>query len=1702
MRIQVLLLLLLFFPFSFSIAQTCNNWLQTPSIGSVMNAGDLDIPGNAVTVEALINRTQTYLPGGGNNTEGDVVSKHNDFTDVNYLLRPNHAYITTTDGFFGTPDICDLQLNKTYHVALVYDGATLKFYRDGLLMSQVNASGNLILNNWQTRIGWYDPQGFTTQFIGYINEVRIWNVARTQTQIQTYMTTPLPTPATQSGLLAYYTFDNLLNKQGNTAYNGTLAGAASINQTNPACTLIRDSCNVVVGSNQSVIINTYTPVINFDRCGNKIVVEDASTFNAGDTVLIIQMKGAAIDSTNSSNFGTVTNYKNAGNYEFNIVAAKTANTVELKNNFLRQYDVPSGRVQLIRVPYFQDYTVTDTLTCLPWDGRKGGVLVLNVANNITMNGDINVSGRGFRGGRSRNSFSTTLTCSENGYRYAGSSIRAADKGESVYEIGFNNAYGKAPNASGGGGGVGHNSGGGGGGNGGIGGEGGYQLEACGNAPFDNRGWGGDSLSYTNAANKIFMGGGGGSGHTDNGGGIDMNGGNGGGIAMIIANTITNNGFKIISDGANGQACDNNTHNCHDGNGGGGGGGTVIVKANSYTNNINIQAVGGKGADLVIYNLFGAGRIGPGGGGGGGITWLSQPGTPVNISSNLSGGANGTILQDGNNAWGATAGTPGKQLFNLQIPVTAVPYKPNIDSVRIRVSATSCNSFNLQGAGFTNTSAIQSWQWDFGDNTTATTQNTSHTYTTPGSYTVKLVATDINGCKDSINTTLTTTGFSLDFSYSQNACTPLSVQFFTAADPAPTNPEWSFGDGGTNTGDLNPVHVYAATGDYTVKLIAQNGSCIDTVTKIISISIVNDDIIITNDTTICAGTTKKLFTKPALGFCWSPTTALDDPLSPNPVTSTTAPITYYFTAETAGTNIIVNGNFNAGNSGFTSGYNFASPNITEGQYFVGTNPQSWNGGLSPCGDHTTGNGNMLLVNGSPVPDVTVWTQTVTVTPNTNYAFATWIQALFTPNPAQLSFSINGKDIGSLITASLPTCTWSRFYSTWNSGNNTSAVISIVNKNTIVLGNDFALDDISFSPVTIRRDSVRISIDTPVVKAGNDTLVCEQNPVQLNATGAVSYTWLPAAGLNNPAISNPVATVTDTTQYIVEGITAAGCTASDTVIIFTKASPPIATLPDTGFCKGGSLQLNATGGTTYSWLPAAGLSNAGINNPVTTSDTTITYIVSGTGNGCTGFDTVKITVYPLPVVKTIADTAICTGSSLQLSATGANTYSWLPATGLNNAAVHNPITTPVDTTQYIVTGATTFGCTANDTVIVFTRVLPAVTAGNDVFTCAGTNVQLTAGGAGTYSWLPATGLNNPGISNPVAVITDTIQYIVRGTDIFGCSSNDTVIIFARPLPLITLTGDTTICNNTPVQLLAGGGISYQWLPATGLNNPSIANPVATATASTVYRVTVTGSNNCTAADSVQITVMAKPVFTISPNDSTCGNKPVQLQASGGNQYAWQPASLVSDASIANPMATAGATTTYTVIITENTCNISDTLTTTVKILVPPSLNISKSNDIDCAMPTAQLIVTGADTYTWQPAQFLNNASSSAPVATPPVSTLYTVTATDLATTCTTTDTITLFVNKAIGNNLFIPSAFTPNDDLRNDCWKPVYNSAATGYALTIYNRYGELVFYTEDINACWDGTYKGKKQDPGNFVYLLKIKNLCREELKKGNILLVR
>jgi hypothetical protein len=182
-----------------------------------VNIGDLDVSGNQITVEALV-----YYQGGVN-----IISKHTDPSNVNYLLRTGTFELTTTNGFclMSNPYAGSMLPNTWYHVAGTYDGSFVRYYVNGCLIVEQPWTGNLITNNLAAAIG--SQSTVSEQYYGQIDEVRIWNVARTQAQIGANML-DLPSPTTQPGLLGYYKMDNsVVNVQGNAAYNGTWVGAAN-----------------------------------------------------------------------------------------------------------------------------------------------------------------------------------------------------------------------------------------------------------------------------------------------------------------------------------------------------------------------------------------------------------------------------------------------------------------------------------------------------------------------------------------------------------------------------------------------------------------------------------------------------------------------------------------------------------------------------------------------------------------------------------------------------------------------------------------------------------------------------------------------------------------------------------------------------------------------------------------------------------------------------------------------------------------------------------------------------------------------------------------------------------------------------------------------------------------------------------------------------------------------------------------------------------------------------------------------------------------------------------------------------------------------------------------------------------------------------------------------------------------------------------
>ncbi len=548
-------------------------------------------------------------------------------------------------------------------------------------------------------------------------------------------------PVTGSNCVANVTTPTFANPTVTTNPNFTFGSVASVTLTNTATTFTTTTVAMSVVNpcaSAPVTINQYAAVTGRNTsCDNSITVDDASPFRAGDTILMIQMKGATIDSSNSSSFGNITAYNSAGNYEQNLIKSISGNTISLIYKIKRSYEIPGGLVQIVRVPFYSSYTVSQPHTCTPWNGAKGGVFAINVAGQLTLNDHIDVNGCGFRGGQPV--ITSQFGCNRTDYYYPATNNEGGQKGEGIATISLARRYGRGCLANGGGGGNDHNAGGGGGSNGGAGGLGGNQfyLGSCATT-LGIGGVGGVGLSYSNVLNKVFLGGGGGSGHgNDNSPGP---GAAGGGLIFISAGTLAGNGQTISANGADAVQCTAAAPGCQDdGRGGGGGGGAVLSSVASYTSTVSFTAKGGRGSDT--YVSPNTTNVAPGGGGAGGVIWYSGSALPSGASTAVSGGNNGVLPQFSNNPYGAQPGLSGQTLSGLQFVTPVDSFKPGGGAVSFNYAIVSCNT-----AKFTTTSSgIASYLWSFGDGATSTQSSPTHTYPATGTYTVTLTTLDSSGC---------------------------------------------------------------------------------------------------------------------------------------------------------------------------------------------------------------------------------------------------------------------------------------------------------------------------------------------------------------------------------------------------------------------------------------------------------------------------------------------------------------------------------------------------------------------------------------------------------------------------------------------------------------------------------------------------------------------------------------------------------------------------------------------------------------------------------------------------------------------------------------------------------------------------------------------------------------------------------------------
>ncbi len=397
------------------------------------------------------------------------------------------------------------------------------------------------------------------------------------------------------------------------------------------------------------------------------------------------------------------------------------------------------------------------------------------------------------------------------------------------------------------------------------------------------------------------------------------------------------------------------------------------------------------------------------------------------------------------------------------------------------------------------------------------------------------------------------------------------------------------------------------------------------------------------------------------------------------------------------------------------------------------------------------------------------------------------------------------------------------------------------------------------------------------------ICFTKPTQFfDASSTVygnvnSWDWNFGDGTGNDVSSQPSPTYTFQTMGVKNvrliATNTKGCRDTTVKNITIVDKPPLSlAFRDTLICIPDKLQLRAIGTGIFSWSPNTAMVNGNTATPTVNPVTTTSYTVQLDDNGCLNRDSVKVRVVDHVTLQAMNDTTICQGDTIQLHVLSDGLrYTWTPANQVLNATAANPNVVTRSGTNYEVT-ANIGSCIAKEQVLVITVPYPVAYAGLDTTICFDTNAQLLGSTeAIQYAWLPASTLSNLNILNPVASPKTSTAYVLSAYDNKGCPKPgyDTVVVNVLPDIKAFAGKDTAVVVNQLLQLQASGGKTYQWVPATSLSNPAIANPTATYTTPSTgiaYKVLVYNEAGCVDSAYIKVKVFQTVPMVFVPNAFT--------------------------------------------------------------------------------------------------------------------------------------------------------------------------------------------------------------------------------------------
>jgi len=459
------------------------------------------------------------------------------------------------------------------------------------------------------------------------------------------------------------------------------------------------------------------------------------------------------------------------------------------------------------------------------------------------------------------------------------------------------------------------------------------------------------------------------------------------------------------------------------------------------------------------------------------------------------------------------------------------------------------------------------------------------------------------------------------------------------------------------------------------------------------------------------------------------------------------------------------------------------------------------------------------------------------------------------------------------------------------------------------------------------SITVSVNPPTaIGVGSDTAMCAGGEAHLHASGAEQFRWEPTDGLSCSFCSDPVARPKTTTTYFVTGFNSTGCNGFDSVTVTIASPPDLDAGPTASICLGEAVQLHASGATSFSWSPADELSCADCPDPVARPTTTTTYTVTGIDSiGCAATDTVSVIVGTSISALVTGQTSICPGDSAQLHASGGNTFSWSPSTGLSCADCPDPVARPTTTTTYSVTVTGSGNCVGTDSASITVSVLdkPVISIDGITEICTGSSTNLVASGGTAYRWSPQNGLSCADCPDPIASPLSTTTYSVVVASPDGCVDSASTTVVVHTPPALDLGGDRSICAGAPEQLHATGADSYLWSPSTGLSCVDCPDPIATPSSTTTYHITGLDTFGCSASDSITITVLPSFSVDAGPDTTICPDGVATLSAPVGDySYSWSLVDGLSCPTCRTTEARPTATTDYMLTATDaDGCSASD-------------------------------------------------------------------------------------------------------------------------------------------------------------------------------------